>query len=398
MALLVALCLHLGAGADPASARNRAPYEHVAWESVQHIQTTSHGHMRRQETLDRMYVSGIRFFTISNYYPSAPLCPMAGIRDGQFHVSQDHPVIVDGKPKPGPFMWNDIIMDAQSGWAGELPEEYRGRLPFKAGDAAFTKVPGDILEAPNAEHHSFTDTSLHICAPGAAFASGTFDARSRFKLQDHGYRMGMARPWREGFQLVLDSLVVPDGGGITLNHPVWSKLTYESVVEMLDFDARVLGIEVFNHGCVLEREDKTCAANEVLWDRILASGRQCYGFFVPDHRAQVNAPWQGRNVLLVDAFTVEDCLRAYRTGAFYGALRGNGLRFTSIVVRDGEIRVVTNRATSIEFITEKGVAASLDGPEGAYALPDDTVFVRVRAKDTAGETLYSQPAMLRPAE
>ncbi|MCP4643528.1 MAG: hypothetical protein GY851_23975 [bacterium] len=388
----------LAAGAADGQ-RNPMPYTNVAWDGAQHVHTTSHGHMRKQETLDRGYGDGMRFFTISNYYPSAPRCPMKDVREYQFHVRQDHAIMVKGKRTSGPFLWNDIIMDPKTGWVNEIPEELRGRLPFKVGGPVFPNVPGDILEAPNAEHHSFTDTQVHICAPGSAHASGNFDARSRFLLKPHGYGMGMSLPWREGFRLILNELVEEDGGGITVNHPVWSKLQDDVILDMLDFDPRVLGIEVFNHGCILDRDEKTCFRNEEVWDRILSSGRQCFGFFVPDHRMQGSTDWQGRNVLLVDAFTVADCLRAYRTGNFYGCLRGNGLRFEAIEPSADEIRVRTNRANRIEFITDKGIVKTVDAASGALSVPaGSAVFVRVKAHDARGETIFSQPMMFGKAK
>ncbi len=378
--------------------RNPMPYEDVNWETVQRVVTTTHAHIGSQTVLDRAYEDGLRFFTISNYYPSAPWWPMEGIRTNQFCAGQEHGVMVRGEFQDGPFDWNAILLDPETGWADELPEDLRSQLPFTVGGRVFTTIPHDILEAPNAEHHSFTDTQLHLCAPGSAYRSGNFDARNRFKLRDHGYAMGVGRPWREGFALILDELIVENGGGVTLNHPVWSKLSQEAAIEMLDFDSRVLGIEIFNHGCVLERESKSCIENEVFWDAILTTGRQCFGFFVPDHRmSAVDGAWQGRNILLVDSFTVEDCLRAYRQGRFYGALLGTGLAFTRIAAGPDQVVVDTSGANRIEFITETGIALAVDGSSGAFQIPrladgkPDIIFVRVKAYDASGETLFSQP-------
>ncbi len=41
----------------------------------------------------------------------------------------------------------------------------------------------------------------------------------------------------------MGGLIDPEGGGITLNHPGGKMDTY---LEMLDFDSRVLGLEVWN--------------------------------------------------------------------------------------------------------------------------------------------------------
>ena len=407
IALVPAALVALLATADPETpqTRNRQPYAKVAWDTARQVHTTSHCHFWRQSVLTKAYEDGLRFITVSNYYPSAPRYPLKDVVTGRYYVSQEHAVVVNGRLQAGPFDWNAIIQHPETGWVDELPEERASKLPFKLGDAVFTDIPKGILEAPNAEHHSFTDTGAHICAPGSLYASGTFDAGNDFKLAEHGYALGTSLPWRDAFEGVLDALLVPDGGGIVVNHPVWSALPQELVQEMLDFDPRVLGIEVFNHTTIrmLDPEKMSWAKNEVLWDSILATGRQCFGFFVPDHHLRTKN-WRGRNVLLAREFSAEECLRAYRRGAFYGALRGNGLRFTSIDANESSVRVRTNGATKLEFITERGIVLTADAAEAEYLLSRnaqdklDVTFVRVKAYDGTGEILCSQPTLYRTVE
>ena len=170
---------------------------------------------------------------------------------------------------------------------------------------------------------------------------------------------------------------------------------------MLDFDPRVLGVEVFNHTTVNQHGYQDTVGSEALWDAILATGRQCFGFFVPDHVMQQDDAWMGRNVLLVDAFTVEDCLRAYRQGRFYGALKGTGLRFDSIEAADTNYTVKTNGARRIEFYTEQGLARAVSASEATFEIPQSPeggpalTFIRARALDGKGEILYSQPTIYR---
>ncbi len=325
---------------------------------------------------------------------------MASIRSKQFNVLQEHSNGIKGEMKSGPFRWNEILMDPASGWYKTLPAELQEQLPFKVGGPVFTDLPSALLEAPNAEHHGFSNLGrLHVCSPGSFFASGNFDARHRFLLRKQGYTSGAARTWEEGFALMLESLMFPDGGGITINHPVWSRLSFSQICEMLDHDPRVLGIEIFN-GTIMALEKRaggeTFTQEEELWDAILKTGRQCFGFFVPDH--QLHTPgWKGRNILLVEALTVEACLQAYRRGDFYGAIRATGLRFESIAADDRSVRVRTNGASLIEFITEEGVALAVTSAEGEYILPRSerghpkATFVRIRASDAQGERIFSQP-------
>lgn len=106
----------------------------------------------------------------------------------------------------------------------------------------------------------------------------------------------MARCLREAFE----KLHYPDGGGMTLNHPTGKLADY---LPMLDFDPRVLGIEVWNQltsgfGSSRGFYDDTPGPHlhfYELWDQILRTGRRCWGFFVKDH----NTLGRGRNVLLV---------------------------------------------------------------------------------------------------
>ena len=233
--------------------RNPHPYGAVNWQTALHVHTTSHAHITNQAQLEHAYADGLRFFTHSNYYPSAPWWPMAQVRSKQFWAHHTHPIVVNGELTPGPFDWSAIVQDPESGWMDELTEAQRAQIPFTAGEKPFSNVPEDILEAPNAEHHSFTNARAHACAPGSAFQSGTFDVKNRFKTLDHGYAMGVGQTWQEGFNRMFESLIVPDGGGVTINHPIWSKLKPELVFEMLDHDPRVLGMEIFNQTCIIQR-------------------------------------------------------------------------------------------------------------------------------------------------
>ncbi|MDD2708653.1 MAG: hypothetical protein PHV34_11745 [Verrucomicrobiae bacterium] len=371
----------------PEPARVCCPYAGVDWEKAHHILTSSHMHVAVGKYLDLYYAKGVRFMTASNYYPSAPYHPLAEMRANRFRVRQEHGVMKDGVYLPGPIEWNGIV----NGWIDELGEKEKKQLPFVMGKKLFPNVPPDLIEAPNAEHHSFKDTGAHINSPGSTFASGTFDARSNFKSREHGYCFGTGLPWREAFGLMLDGLMVKDGGGVTINHPVWSKLPMAQALEMLDYDPRVLGIEVYND--TSEKLNRT-GWSEDYWDAILGTGRQCFGFFVPDHDIK------GFNILLTPNRTAGDCLRAYRQGNFYGVILGEGLRFQSIRLENGQLTVVMDNPARIEFITKKGVVSAADGTSASFAVPADGpmrkehVFLRVRASAQNGEKAFSQPFML----
>ncbi|HVS96644.1 MAG TPA: hypothetical protein VHE54_09150 [Puia sp.] len=376
-----------------ASYRVDNPYEGVQWNSCRYVLSATHVHVENQEKLDKYYQHfGLRHFPISNYYPSAPTYPIGSIRLNQYAVEQDFPGVVDGKLESGPFRWNDIIEKGPKAWADELPADVKARLPFQLGEPIFKNVPGDIIVSPNAEHHSFTNAPLHACAPGSMYASGNFDVHDVFHTKEHGYAMGTGLNWEDAFRRMLDKLLFADGGGITINHPLWSGLTFEQVVRMLDFDNRVLGIEVYNDTCVTGYGDPYRGWAHQLWDQVLGTGRRCLGFFVPDHTIG-----RGKSMLLVPEFTEHECLRAYRKGAFFGVLDGSGLRFTHIGLTSDELRVSLNNRAAVRAITDKGITHLGSGPEVVFKIPmgaDGTPqirYVRVEANDDSSEQLFSQP-------
>ena len=383
------------------------PYTGTNWRPVLRVGSATHMHMPDQETLDNGYRYGIRHFPMSNYYPSAPYG--AGTRASDFRLRQSWGAKCDGTPLDPPINWNDIIT-----WQEELEEPYKAEFPFTESEPVFSDIPEDVILSHNAEHHSFTNSRSHICSPGSSFASGTFDVRGHYHLAKHGVTSGFGGTWQEGFGGMLQGLDYPDAGGITICHPTWfSRFSDEDVLEMLDFDERVLGIEVYNdYSC---RKDwaavpdyKAPPESEPgfslnMWDRILATGRNCWGFCVPDHSVRKGGNWHGRNVLLVPRFTEHDCLRAYRTGSFYGCLKDNGLTVTAFEATSTSVSVTTNSPAEIKFITDRGPTETVRGNRAAYDIPVEdgkpqVVYVRVEISDESGERLFLQPVIYQPRQ
>ena len=75
-------------------------------------------HCKTQEDLDEI-LKRIEFLTISNYYPSAPWCPLAKMTENYWRVHHAFPVMVKGKRTEGPFVWNRIVGQ----WISQLPPE-----------------------------------------------------------------------------------------------------------------------------------------------------------------------------------------------------------------------------------------------------------------------------------
>jgi len=377
--------------------RNRRPYTGLDWSKVIRIKTTSHGHSPNQWWVDQYLKRGFGLLTMSNYYPSAPWFPAAKMTENYWRLHHSSPVMVKGKRVKGPFDWNKIIGE----WKGELGEKEAAEFPFKEGAKTFKPLPPGILEAPNAEHHHFLlkDGSpakdLHICSPGSLFASGTFDAHNKFKTMSHGYDYGAGEFWGTSVDRMIAAMMFPDGGGVTINHPSWTKLDRALLLEMLDWDPRILGIEVIEGKGV---------NSENYWDWALATGRQCFGFFVPDW--WVDKKVFGANILCVQEKTVQACMRAYRQGNFYGAKNAlDELAFTKIGFDGRTVKAATDKPARFEVITSRGVVKEATGTEVSWTVevedywqgPGYHVYARVKAyaTDGSGEELFSQPFMLK---
>ncbi|MDP6778442.1 MAG: hypothetical protein QGI83_16930 [Candidatus Latescibacteria bacterium] len=379
------------------------PYEGIDWSTVLRLGSATHMHMTNQETLENGYRYGIRHFPISNYYPSAPYGP--DTRPSDFRLRQHWPArMEDGSTLAPPINWNDIIT-----WREDLDEPFRSEVPFQEGGKAFTYIPDDAIISPNAEHHGFSNSGSHICSPGSAFISGNIDPKERYHLRRHGFCVGFGGTWQEAFEGMIGGLVYPDGGGITINHPTWfSKLPEEQVLEMLDFDEGVLGIEVYNDYSArrdwfesegYEPPDESEPGFSLnLWDRILSTGRRCWGVSVPDHSVARGTNWNGRNVLLVSEFTEGDCLRAYRQGRFYGCLKDSGLTVTDLSATESAVSIAVNAAATIRFIAEAGIVAEVNGERATWEIPQKggrpyAKYVRIEVEDDSGERLFLQPIL-----
>ena len=392
-----------GGAAGTAAPRNRHPYKGIDWTTAHQIRGTTHVHCKTQDDLDTI-LKRIEFVTLSNYYPSAPWYPLAKMTENYYRVHHDFPVMVKGRRTEGPFDWNRIVGE----WIKELPPELQGEYPFKEGGKVFPRIPEGLLEAPNAEHHNFklengrVHPRLHMNSPGSLFATGTFDQWQRRRFQTGsrgGYDFGSGELWSTAIDRMIEDLIYPDGGGVTINHPVWSSYDRNFILRILDHDPRVLGMEVVEGG---KRN------GEAYWDWVLATGRQCFGFFVPDHNIRNDDGSFGVNVLVTPERSVRACLKAYREGSFYGAKRGlNELKFTRISFDGATVEAETDRPARLEVITglgkvktEKSSTAIKWTVEGQYEWSgprnDAHVFARIKAYalDGSGEELFSQPYML----
>lgn len=320
------------------------PYKNVNWLTCQKVPSVSHAHTaldsyyseaQHQLFFQRVVNGGIKHFALSNYYRSEPRYTLSDF---------------------------------------------------------YENVPADAISCPNAEHHNFaTYSAMHVNSLGSFFESGSL----RDYVDGHWVPrspIGVNKAtWKSIFPQILEQLQFSDGGGITINHPIWSSLPINAVKEMLDFDPRVLGIEIYNESS--EIDNNTGWALD-MWDNILITGRRCWGFCVPDHTAeQGRVPWLGRNILLVTEATERECLRAYREGRFYSRLDSTDLKFTSISFVNNTLSITTQGANTIKIIVDKN-ETTFSGNSASMTIPFNAVYARVEAVSD-DDRIFSNPILLK---
>ena len=458
-ALPAASLFSQSAGADL-----KSPYEAVDWDTWVPLQSMSHQHQGLTDASRDTFVEmGYQHFAFSNYYPSKPTYPIpAGYLERHPHLvcapnAEQHSFTDAG------LHCNSLGSMLTTGYGQEVDARRRAQSPLVhrfeglnvysperpwtgvyrmdvrlsgEGGASPTRLtveggvecsPRDGFTANGEVHDRELPVGNHTfyfrTTQSALQANLVYDQRaitvSQFRLMQ-----GTNRPWRDVFRAVLDGemadgvrqggLLYPEGGGITLNHPTGKLSDY---LPMLDFDPRVLGIEVWNQltsGFGSSKGFYDSSGGPLLhfyqlWDEILRTGCRCWGFFVKDH----NTFGRGRNVLLVPKVDEKSALLAYRNGAFFGAVSSlaandsaevvapydkSDFRFSRLeVIRDeaGRAKSVVvevkgndpqkRPGVQIRFVTDKGVARIADGSRAEFHLNREAsgrleaLFVRVEA-------------------
>ncbi len=450
------------------------PYAEVDWDEWQCLHSMSHQHQGQNDaSRDGFVEMGYRHLAFSNYYPSAPTYPLPAdyqakhpdliaapnaehhsFTDAGLHANALGSTLATGygssvsgkecETSPITHRFEGLhVFDEKQPWLGVVRLDVRLAAKFVTGEKPTTLLTvegahecgfregfsdkGPIRERPlpAGEHTIYLRTTAATIDTQLVFDPGAL------RVTQYRLMQGTNRPWRAVFRAALDGEMLdgsrlgglqhPDGGGMTLNHPTGK---IDDYLPMLDFDPRVLGIEVWNQltsGFGSDRGfyDHSGRPNlhfYQLWDEILRSGRRCWGFFVKDH----NTYGRGRNVLLVpklDSFSPTEreaiALRAYRHGTFFGSVASlaateagkviapfdlSDFRFSRLAVkRDAkgealaiEAAVSGNAPTKrpnvqIRFVTDRGIASVADAAHAEFPLTRDNrgrleaQFVRVEA-------------------
>lgn len=442
MKRIVLTGIFLAAGWAEAADQLLNPYADVSWDRVEYVHSFSHQHGQDPQVFWNM---GYRHLPLSNYYPSKPVYPLpaafvqthpdaAGAPNSEQHSTTDSGVHfnalgsfcatgygftprlkADAAPIEQVFQSLHVFEPTNTPWLGV----YRLDLEFapKAGTdtkAAVALTVDGALEVNRASFATVGDglvqaRPLTVQSPKSLLLKTQSDSiRVKIDFDPAATRItkfrlmqGTNRPWRDAFRAALDNMLFPDGGGLTINHP-GSNLG--ELLAQLDFDERVLGLEVWNHDGLFGSTPKQPEAMTYYaqWDNVLRMGRRCFGFFVKDHYLY----GRGRNVLLVPDFAKltpsereREELRAYRQGRFFGLIGAmatdaagkvvapydnSGFRFSRIAVRqnaDGSaagLEVAVGGAdrtkrpnTQIRFITEQGAARVENAGQAFFAFPRD---------------------------
>lgn len=265
---------------------------------------------------------------------------------------------------------------------------YHDPEPFYPLTDWFETIPEGVIGSPNAEFGYFSDIGyerMHVNCLGS-FISGSHYSQ---------------KAWKSFFPKALKQLQYPDAGGITINHPKYSRLTSSLILPLLKSDERVIGVEIANSWII----DEVGEISTDIWDEILIEGQRAWGFCVPDHGVEYGAKFTGQNILLVPTFTEYDCLKAYRNGAFYGKLFDSNLTFNSIAYENDTFSVSAPNADSIRIYVD-GNYTEYQSATASKVIPQGSKYCRAEAwihdydwidkngtHHTVDERIFSNPIM-----
>ncbi|MBR4748269.1 MAG: hypothetical protein IK083_01675 [Abditibacteriota bacterium] len=203
---------------------------------------------------------------------------------------------------------------------------------------------------------------------------------------------------RQAGACVTDTLAA--GGIPMLNHPNF-RYAY-SFDEILHITEPYL-MEVINmHSGVPNEGSPAFPSHERIWDTLLTAGRTVYGTGTDDAhvydsslRHRRNSPGMAWIMLEAESLTEENVLSSLRRGAFYSTT-GPELE-SCLLSRDrASVRLKdADRSYRIEFIGRHGALLKAStGPEAEYEIKGDEMYVRIKAYDTGGNALLTQPVFL----
>jgi hypothetical protein len=188
--------------------------------------------------------------------------------------------------------------------------------------------------------------------------------------------------------------ILKQGAVAHVNHPNYLyTLTIDDLLASGEFGL----LEVANgHNAVHNEGDDAHPSTEVIWDSLLASGRQVWGVASDDaHHFQTwgeNYSNPGRGWLRVEAAAprLGDVLAALREGRFYAS---SGLELAAYEASGSAVSLeLEDDAATIELIGPGGVVLdTIEGAKADFRLTAAGAYARVRATASDGRQLWTQP-------
>lgn len=186
---------------------------------------------------------------------------------------------------------------------------------------------------------------------------------------------------------------------VILNHPYWSLLEWEEVIDLQD----VFCMEVYNHGS--EWLDCVGEASK-FWDTLLRKGKKMWGLATDDnHNGYKHIQGWPFNLLQTDSFggyimvkakefTHSAIMQAIMFGSFYSS---TGPEIYDFYVEDGEIVVNCSPCERIIFSGDRRYFQRSFGVGLTHfrtRLKGAEKYVRVQCIDKYGKTAYGNPIYL----
>ena len=173
------------------------------------------------------------------------------------------------------------------------------------------------------------------------------------------------------------------GGFAILNHPYWPPNV--NCDEILGFNK--LNLFEINNGLT---EELGYHDNQTLWDCILTRGKLIYGIASDDAHSKesIGKSW----IIVLSSILQKDSIQqAILNGKFYSS---TGIRIKAISVVDSIMKVITENADEIQFITQNGKILKTDySLTGQYRLTGTERYIRIFAKNKQNEKAWTQPVL-----
>lgn len=190
-------------------------------------------------------------------------------------------------------------------------------------------------------------------------------------------------------------------GAAPTREPLHPHVSFSQLSEWVGY----AGLEIFN-GAGLRLDGSPYAT--LVWDLLLATGRQVWGFANDDsHRAEGDTPLArkvdhtplmrsdmalGWNVVFAER-SGPAIVEALRRGRFYAS---TGVEITDIRVEGRNVRIETRNADRLVAFRETGRRfAQVEGPAIEVGVPADARYVRFEAWGRGERCAWTQPFFVR---